>query len=147
MIFMKSSLPLCISSCFCMICMAWLIPHKDQEIESAMNQYNRYILSMNTDSIASIFTPDGDLGDVAHGRDSIRRFLYRFKDFRVLSQTSSSNSISVSGDSALQKGKYWQTTIIPPQDTVHVKGNFTTKWIWLDGSGWKIKRIDTQPLQ
>lgn len=144
---MKSNLPFCISSCLLIICIAWIPPHKSQEIESAMNQYNRYILSMNTDSIASIFTPDGDLGDVAHGRDSIKRFLYRFREFRVLSQTSSTNMISVSGDNALQKGMYWQTTIVPPNDTVHVKGNFTTHWVWLSGSGWKIKRIDTQPLQ
>jgi hypothetical protein len=144
---MKRSLPLYISSGLLFVFMAWLPPHKNQEIESAMNQYNRYILSMNTDSIASIFTPDGDLGDVAHGRDSIKRFLYRFKEFKVLSQTSATNMIAVSGDSATQQGMYWQTTIVPPNDTVHVKGNFTTQWIWLAGSGWKIKRIDTRPLQ
>ena len=144
---MKKTFPLYIALCLLMICIAWIPPHKNQEIESAMNQYNRYILSMNTDSIASIFTPDGDLGDVAHGRDSIKRFLYRFKEFRVLSQTSATNMISLSGDSALQKGMYWQTTIVPPNDTVHVKGSFTTRWIWLNESGWRIKRIDTQPLQ
>ena len=143
---MKRSLRLYTSLCLLIVCLAWLPPHKNQEIESAMNQYNRYILSMNTDSIASIFTPDGDLGDVAHGRDSIKRFLYRFKEFRVLSQRSVTGTITVSGDSAQQKGMYWQTTIVPPNDTVHVKGNFTTQWIWFAGSGWKIKRIDTQPL-
>jgi Domain of unknown function (DUF4440) len=129
------------------ICIAWTGPHQNQEIESAMNQYNRYILSMNTDSIASIFAPDGDLGDIAHGRDSIQHFLLRFKEFKVLSQKSTTNSISITGDSATQTGMYWQTTIIPPNDTVHVKGNFTAKWIWLGGSGWKIKRMDTQPVR
>jgi hypothetical protein len=92
-----------------------------------MNQYNHYIMSMNTDSIASIFSPEGELGDIAQGRDSIKRFLYRFKDFKVLSQTSSTNTISIFGDSAIHNGTYWQTTIIPPSDTVHVKGSFYSK--------------------
>lgn len=42
--------------------------HSKSEIESAMRQYDHYIQKMDTDSIASMFTPDGDLGDVAHGR-------------------------------------------------------------------------------
>ena len=126
---------------------AWMIPHEKQEIESAMNQYNRYLVSMNTDSIASLFTPDGDLGGMARGRDSIRRFLMRFKDYKVLSQKSSTETISISGDSATQKGMYWQITVVPPRDTVHVKGNFTASWIWLAHEGWKIKRMETQPTQ
>jgi len=128
-------------------CVAWIGPHQSREIESAMNQYSRYILSMNTDSIASMFTPDGDLGDIAHGRDSIQHFLMRFKDFKVLSQSSTTNKISIVGDSAIQKGMYWQTTIVPPRDTVHVKGTFVAQWTWLETTGWKIKRMDTHPLK
>ncbi len=126
---------------------AWMIPHQKQEIESAMNQYDRYLVSMNTDSIASLFTPDGDLGGMAQGRDSIRRFLLRFKDYKVLSQKSSTETISISGDSATQKGMYWQITVVPPRDTVHVKGNFTASWKWLAHEGWKIKQMETQPTQ
>jgi hypothetical protein len=129
------------------LCIAWTRPHQKQEIESAMNQYNHYIIMMNTDSIASIFSTDGDLGGIAHGRDSIKHFLLRFKEFKVLSQTSSTNMISITGDSALQTGLYWQTTIVPPADTMHVKGSFTARWIFEEVSGWKIKRMDTQPLQ
>jgi|SRR5450432_1999519 len=142
---MKIKFPFQISLGMLVVFISWIRPHGQQEIESAMNQYNHYIISMNTDSIASIFSPDGELGDIAHGRDSIKRFLYRFKDFKVLSQTSSTNTISILGDSAIQYGTYWQTTIVPPKDTVHVKGSFTAKWIWDAVSGWKIKRMDTQP--
>ncbi len=132
-----------------MLCIGWIAPkpHQNKEIESAMNQYNRYIMSMNIDSIASIFTSDGDLGNIAHGQDSIKHFLLRFKDFRVLAQTSSTKLIQIFGDSASQTGMYWQTTIVPPHDTIFVKGNFNAKWIWENGVGWKIKRMDTEPIK
>ena len=54
-------------------------------VEEAMHTYDRLILKMDVDSIALLYTPDGDLGKIAHGRDSIRRFLARFKDFKVAS--------------------------------------------------------------
>jgi hypothetical protein len=44
-------------------------------MEQAMQKYDRYILKMDVDSIALLYTPDGELGKMARGRDSIRRFL------------------------------------------------------------------------
>lgn len=121
-------------------------PHDDKnDILALMNQYDRYILTMNTDSIASIYAVKGNLGDMAHGRESIARFLSRFKNYKVLTQKSVSDSLSLNGDSAFQKGQYWQTTVVPPADTVNVKGNFTIHWVWTEGGGWKIQRMDTQP--
>jgi len=115
-------------------------------VDSAMKRYDHLILGMNADSIAQIYTQDGELGKMAKGRDSIRNFLQGFKNFRVLSQTSETNSISLEGDSALQKGTYRQTVIIPSKDTVTVKGNFTAFWIWNPVYGWQIRRMETQPL-
>lgn len=106
-----------------------------QGVESAMRQYDHLILSMDVDSIALLYTPDGDLGNIAHGRDSIRNFLYRFKNFKVLSQISKTDSISIYNDTAIQKGTYQQKTVISANDTVSVKGLFTAKWIFLNGSG------------
>jgi hypothetical protein len=113
-------------------------------VEQAMKTYDRFILSMNTDSIAMLYAPDGELGKMAKGRDSIRSFLNRFKDFRVLSQNSETNKISIEKDSAIQTGSYRQTVIIPSRDTVSVKGNFTAFWIW-SGKGWQIRRMETVP--
>lgn len=115
-------------------------------VETAMNQYNHYIQKMNVDSIAFLFTPDGNLGNLARGRDSIRNFLSKFKDFKVLSQVSTTKSIKISGDSALQQGIYQQMTIIPKNDTVKVSGIFTATWVHFE-NGWHLKRMLTKPAQ
>jgi hypothetical protein len=101
---------------------------------------------MDTDSIALLFNPDGNLGNVASGRDSIRNFLSRFKDFKVLSQASSTKSITINRDSAVQQGDYHQTTIISKNDTVKVNGTFTATWIH-SKSQWHLKRMLTKPVQ
>jgi hypothetical protein len=81
------------------------------------------------------------------GRDSIRRFLENFKKYKVLSQVSKTNMITVSKDTALQSGLYTQKVIVPVNDTVTVKGLFSTKWIWMDSAGWHIQRMETQPTK
>ena len=112
-----------------------------------MNQYDHYIQSMDVDSIALLYSPDGDLGNMAHGRDSIRKFLDKFKNFKVLSQTSTTESIKSMRDSTLQKGIYHQTVIVPVNDTVTVKGEYNATWVWLSKVGWHLKRMETKPIK
>lgn len=119
--------------------------HDREGVERAMRRYDSLIVRMNTDSIALIFTSDGDLGTVAHGRDSIRKFLARFAAFKVLSQTSATDSIIVNVDTATQTGHYRQKTIIPVNDTVEVKGAFNARWQFERDSGWQLKRMETVP--
>jgi hypothetical protein len=117
----------------------------EKGVESAMNLYNHYIQKMEPDSIALLFTTDGNLGNIASGRDSIRNFLSNFKDFKVLSQTSITKLIKINRDSTVQQGDYHQTTIIPKNDTVKVSGTFTATWIH-SKSGWHLKRMLTKPV-
>ncbi len=121
--------------------------HNRKGVQSAMNQYDYYIKNMDVDSIALLFTSDGDLGKMAHGRDSIRKFLDKFKSFKVLSQTSSTESINVTHDSSVQKGIYHQTVIVPVNDTVTVKGEYTATWVWLSKIGWHLKRMETKSIK
>ena len=116
-------------------------------VERAMQKYDQLILGMNADSISLIYAPDGELGKMAKGRDSIRIFLEGFKKFRVLSQSSKTNTIQINGDSAMQTGTYRQTVIVPSKDTVTVRGGFTAWWIWMNMDGWLIKRMETQPAR
>jgi hypothetical protein len=116
-----------------------------ESVEQAMQKYNRYILKMDVDSIALLYAPDGELGKMARGRDSIRRFLENFKQYKVLSQVSKTNLITIIRDTALQSGLYTQKVIVPAKDTVTVGGLFSTKWIWMDSTGWHIQRMETQP--
>ena len=120
--------------------------HNKNGVELAMKQYDHLILKLDADSIALLYTPDGDMGGIAHGRDSIRNFLLTFKNLRVLSQSSNTSFIKMSGDSSLQKGTYHQTVIVAGKDTLNVKGEYTATWIWISKSGWHIKRMETRPL-
>jgi SnoaL-like domain len=118
-----------------------------ETVEQAMNQYDRLILKMDLDSIAWLYAPDGELGRNVRGRDSIRKFLENFRKFKVLSQVSKTNLISIVQDTAVQTGVYQQKVIVFIRDTVTVKGLFTAKWIWTEGSGWHIKHMETQPMK
>ena len=119
------------------------VPRDRAGVERAMERYDSLLVRMNTDSIALLFTADGDLGTVAHGRDSIRKFLARFAGFKVLSQSSTTDSIFIEDDTAVQTGHYHQKTVIPMNDTVVVKGAYTARWIFLRDSGWRLKKMET----
>jgi hypothetical protein len=119
--------------------------HTKEEVETAMKQYDHLILKLDADSIALLYTPDGDLGTMAHGRDSIRKFLSSFKNIRVLSQASITTLITMTGDSAIQKGTYRQTALIAEKDTIKVKGEYIANWLWIPSEGWHIKRMITKP--
>ena len=120
--------------------------HNKEGVELAMKQYDHLIKNMDADSIALLYTPDGDLGDVAHGRDSIRKFLLSFRNVSVLSQSSTTNFLEINGDSSLQKGTYLQTVYIPGKDTIKVKGEYTANWLWMPPGEWHIRRMITKPL-
>lgn len=121
--------------------------HGTETVEQAMQNYDRYLLHMDVDSIAFLYAPDGELGKMAKGRDSIRRFLENFKKYKVLSQVSVTKLININRDTALQSGLYTQKVIVPVNDTVTVKGLFSAKWIWMDPTGWHIQRMETQPAK
>ena len=111
-----------------------------------MDQYDHFIRNMDADSIAMLFTPDGNLGNMAHGQDSIRKFLASFKNIKVLSSSSTPGTIELSGDSSIQKGTYRQVDLVNNKDTIFVKGTYITNWKWVDEKGWRIKSIITIPI-
>jgi hypothetical protein len=119
--------------------------HEKKEIDAAMREYDRVLQTVDPDAIADIYDEDGDLGDIAHGRDSIKKFLSTFKDLKVLQQTSSTDNIEILGDSAIQTGSYVQIDVVADKDTITVRGTYKAMWRW-DGDAWKIKRMETTPL-
>ena len=119
--------------------------HSEKEIEDAMTHYDRLIYKMDADSIALLYTNDGDLGTVAHGRDTIRKFLSSFKNVRVLSQSSITTSIEMKDDTAYQKGTYAQVALMNGKDTLHANGTYAACWHWIPQEGWRIKKMETQP--
>ncbi len=113
-------------------------------VVAAMHHYDELILHLNADSIAMLYMPDGNLGDIAIGRDSIRKFLSSFKNVQVLSQVSTTDSLSIQKNIALQKGHYTQSDIVSGKDTIHVKGSYTATWQWNKKDGWLIKKMSTK---
>jgi len=115
--------------------------HTKAEIEAAMTRYDEVYQRGDADSIALLFTPNGDLSDMAHGRTWIRRIFYGSKKYRKFVQHSTSESIDIHGDSAIQKGSYYQEMIIMPEDSFRVNGTYTARWIWGKQSGWLLDSI------
>lgn len=110
-------------------------------VEAALNKYDNLIKKVDGDSIALMYTTDGDLGNSAHGRAAIKKMFDGFKSFKVLEQKSISNTITLKGDSALQKGFYNQTAVVG-KDTYRIKKQFTIHWAWINKKEWQVKRFD-----
>ncbi len=119
---------------------------KPESVELAMKKYDHLILKLDADSIALLFTPDGNLGNMAKGRAEIKKFLSSFKNIKVLSQISKTTSIEMAGDSAVQKGNYQQMDVVSDKDTLKVKGEYVASWQWIPQEGWRIKRMITKPI-
>lgn len=117
--------PFCITGLLILLAFSCNKKHESSEIETAMQQYDRLI---------------GDLGSAAHGRDSIKSFLTKFSNVKVLSQVSQTPSIAINKDTAVQTGYYQQADVIDQKDTIKVKGAFTAKWFWINKEGWRIKK-------
>lgn len=138
---MPYALPLFLTACISYV-------HRQQEVQDAMQHYDQLIKKMDADSIALLYTADGDLGGIAHGRDSIRRFLSSFKNVRVLEVTSNTDSLAMTDDTAFQSGHYKQSGVIDEKDTFHVSGSYHAQWVWIKKEGgWRIKKMSTQPDQ
>lgn len=131
----------------CILCAVSCNDHRDKKsVEQAMNQYDRLIKKMDADSIALLYTPDGDLGGIAKGRDAIKKFLSTFKEVRVLSQASTTKSIEIHDNTSIQKGTYRQVVLTQGNDTIKVYGEFVATWLWIPHDGWHISRMITKPL-
>ena len=143
---MKHSTPiyyLIISLCLISFLFSCKNKHDETEILVAMKHYDNLILHQKADSIALLYTTDGNLGDIAIGRDSIRKFLSSFNSVKVIEQSSTSDSIKIINDTAFQWGKYRQVDIFNGKDTMAVRGTFTTQWCLVKKDGWLIKKMIT----
>jgi len=121
--------------------------HSKDSVVIAVQQYDRLIKKMDADFISMLFTSDGELGNMAQGRDAIKKFLSGFANIQVLSQVSAIGYLHIGSDTATVKGVYWQTDLADKKDTLHVKGSFTSKWIWIPPMGRRLKRITTSPTR
>jgi len=119
---------------------------KDKAIQKKLALYDHYIQITNPDSIASLYTPHGNLGDLAIGRDSIRKFLSKFKNIKVLYTHTESESIQwINNNQAQQFGHYIQKAVLPKGDTIQVKGEIQIWWSQTKPGDWFIEKVKTIP--
>src|SRR5690348_4226579 len=117
----RFNIPVCIACTVLINSLLYGQKHNNKEIEAAMLEYDRLIQKMDADSIALMYSRDGDLGNIAHGRDSIRKFLLTFRNVKVIYQSSATDSIQLNGISATQFGSYKQVAVINEKDTARLK--------------------------
>ncbi len=118
------------------------------DLLAAFHRYNIVLITMNADSIAALFTPDGKLGSMAKGRDAIAHELKKYDFVRILSEETSADSTWLMGhDKGMIKGRYWQKDILLRSgDTVLLSGTLYETWMRINGK-WLLDSIDTKPLK
>ena len=122
---------------------------RQREIQQATQHYSDLIVAMDHASIAAMYTNDGEMAaegqPIIRGPDAIKAHLETFKDFHVLSESLTADTITVSDSAAHVVGTYHQKVRIPAGDVVEVSGGYVADWL-LDKTGqWRVRRMATAP--
>jgi len=121
-------------------------PDATAVLDGMLHRYADFVLHMESDSIAALFTENGEVVNphqpTVAGRDTILKYLNSFGDFKVLEEKMDADSTKVSGRTAVQTGHYFQRVTVPGGHTVEVSGRFRIYWIMEKGK-WLIRREET----
>ncbi|HUK63870.1 MAG TPA: nuclear transport factor 2 family protein [Dongiaceae bacterium] len=119
------------------------------QLDAATARYAGFVHAMAADSIAAMYTPDGEmLGTGMHAiqsPDSIRAFLAAFTNVKVDSQAMNREAITIGDTVSVVWGTYTQVATVTGHPPVHVAGRFVAQWVRRAGEPWKIRRMLTQP--
>ena len=122
-------------------------PTPRARLDAALAHYAALSAAMAHDSVAALFTDDGELagGGPAPlvGPAAIAAFLHTFSGYHVLHDELVADSSRIASDTAWQEGTYRQRVVVPAGDTVEVSGRFRITWRDLPKGGWKIRRMET----
>ena len=121
-------------------------PDSNAEIEAALQRYNQLIITIDASGIATMYTVDGELvnsGQAAiKGPKAIHDFLASFVGVHVESNVMTTESITVTGDSAIQIGTDDQKVTVNGQlQSIH--NRFEIEWARQPDSRWLIRRMST----
>ena len=121
----------------------------EDALRAATARYADLVLRMDSAGIAELFTADGEVsvGDQApvRGREAIRVQLEGFKDYHVLAEHLSADTVTVDGPRGRVTGAYEQTVRLPSGDTVTVSGAYSADWLRDEQGAWRIARMHTTP--
>ena len=118
-------------------------------VEAAMQHYVRLTRLVNSDSVAAMYTPDGEMLQARaapiRGRDAIRAFLKPFDGHAIVdTATSTTEQVEVFDSTAYLWGSYHQVTRLDGPPAAY-NGRFVTRWRLEPDGNWRIARILMQP--
>ena len=125
-------------------------PKIRQEIVVAMEHYTALIRAVASDSIAAMYTEDGELLEAGlaplRGPKEIREFLAQF-DGKVLVDSAStvSDEVEVFGSTAYQWGSFSQVARVRDQPPAKFGGRYVPRWRRTREGQWKLTRLLMQP--
>jgi uncharacterized protein (TIGR02246 family) len=123
-------------------------PSEVESVQQALQNYSRLILHMDNDGIADLFTEQGEIINPGQpeikGRESIRKFLGSFTEYKVIAESLQPDSTSVSGTRAVQFARYHQKVLVPSGKTLDASGRIKIEWV-LENGRWLIVRAEDLP--
>ncbi len=121
----------------------------ERQLVVELAHYGEALGQMDYDQVANFFVESGEVthsgGEPVRGRESIRKFLKSFAEFKVLEYVIRAESTVVEGATAKQTGFFSQTVVIPNGNTVRVRGLFEASWIQGSNGRWNLARMQTAP--
>ena len=106
---------------------------------------------MNTNCIAALYTPDGEIYYTgllqASGPDAIQGFMDQsFKAATLNSFTTTIDSIIINGDVAVVRGTYDEKTTSTTNQSNEAKMRYIAEWNQQPNGQWLLKRYSTDIL-
>lgn len=118
-------------------------------VEAALQRYSDLVRRMDDEAISETYTDDGEMGSVGtkplKGRAAILRRLGRLHDYRVQSETVTSESVSFEGNEAVQRGTYHQIVLSPSKKTIDARGRLEAVWTLEADGVWRLKKMTAFP--
>jgi len=115
-----------------------------------MEHYTALIRAVASDSIAVMYTEDGQLLEAGmaplRGPTEIREFLAQFDGKVVVDSASTvSDDVEVFGTTAYQWGSFSQVARVQDQPPAKFGGRYVARWCRTPEGRWKLTRLLMQP--
>jgi hypothetical protein len=125
-----------------------ILPDDSDNLRYNITLYDKYVLAMNNDSIAALFTSDGQMisgGTItAQTPAGIKSYLSTFNGVvKVLEQKTTVTSVTVNGNSGVVTGTYTQKyKLLSNNQTGTASGSIRYEWV-KTGGRWLISKAIT----
>jgi uncharacterized protein (TIGR02246 family) len=122
-----------------------------REVEAAMQQYTKLLRTGPPETLAALFTADGELLEpgmsALKGPEAIRAFLAPvFTAYEVQAASTESEAVEVFGPAAYQWGTYSQRVAEKGKPAADYRGRFVASWRRDAEGHWRIARMLVQPF-